>query len=182
MYLPQEADDADLVQRTLAGDTGAFETLIQRHQRPLFTVAYRMLGNREDAADALQGALVKAYEHLAQFDARRKFFSWMYRIVINECLNMRRSRRPEDALSPALAAAGTPFDLAAAGQRAVQVQQALLGLSDESRAVIVLRHFADLSYDEIAEAVGVPAKTVKSRLYEARQKLGEQLLGWRPRS
>ena len=182
MYLPQEADDAELVRQTLQGDTGAFESLIQRHQRPLFTVAYRMLGNREDAADAVQSALVKAYEHLARFDARHKFFSWMYRIVINECLNMRRSRRPEDALSPVLAAAGTPFDQAAAGQRAAQVERALLGLSDESRAVIVLRHFGDLSYDEIAEAVGVPAKTVKSRLYEARQKLGEQLLGWRPRS
>jgi len=182
VYLPQEADDAELVRRTLAGETVAFESLIHRHQRPLFTVAFRMLGNREDAADALQSSLVKAYEHLARFDARHKFFSWMYRIVINECLNLRRSRRPESALSPVLAASGTPFDQVAAGERAAQVQRALLGLSEESRAVIVLRHYGELSYDEIAEAVGVPARTVKSRLYEARQKLGEQLLGWRPRS
>jgi RNA polymerase sigma-70 factor (ECF subfamily) len=130
----------------------------------------------------VQNSLVKAYEHLARFDGRHRFFSWMYRIVINECLNVRRSRRPEDALSPALASPGTPFDQAAAGQRAAQVERALLALSDDSRAVILLRHYGELSYEEIAEAVGVPARTVKSRLYEARQKLGEQLLGWRPRS
>ena len=77
-----------------------------------------MLGNREDAADALQSALIKAYEHLASFDPRHRFFSWIYRIVVNECLNMLRARRPEDALNPALAAVGTPFESAAAAERA----------------------------------------------------------------
>jgi RNA polymerase sigma-70 factor, ECF subfamily len=182
VYLVQDADDAALVSRSLAGETTAFETLVSRHQRPLYTVAYRMLGNREDAADALQGALIKAYEHLASFDPRYRFFSWIYRIVVNECLNMLRARRPEDVLNPALAAVGTPFDVAAAAQRAMQVQQALLQLTTDARAVIVLRHFGDLSYDQIAETLGVPAKTVKSRLHSARQKLGEQLLGWRSRS
>ena len=182
MYLLQDADDAALVKRSLAGEATAFETLVSRHQRALYTVACRMLGNREDAADALQGALIKAYEHLASFDPRHRFFSWIYRIVVNECLNMLRARRPEDVLNPALAAVGTPFDSAAAAQRAVQVQQALMQLTTDARAVIVLRHFGDLSYDQIAETLGVPPKTVKSRLHSARQKLGEQLLGWRPRS
>lgn len=182
MYLLQDADDTALVDRTLSGDVAAFETLVGRHRRALYTVACRMLGNREDAADALQAALIKAYEHLASFDSRNRFFSWIYRIVVNECLNMLRARRPEDVLSPALAAVGTPFESAAASQRATQVQQALLQLTADARAVIVLRHFADLSYDQIAETLGVPAKTVKSRLHTARQKLGEQLLGWKPRS
>ena len=182
MYLLQDADDAALVNRSLAGDAAAFETLVTRHQRALYTVACRMLGNKEDAADALQGALIKAYEHLDSFDPRHRFFSWIYRIVVNECLNMLRARRPEDVLNPALAAVGTPFDAAAASERATQVQQALMHLTTDARTVIVLRHFGDLSYDEIAETLGVPSKTVKSRLHSARQKLGEQLLGWRPRS
>lgn len=182
MYLHQDADDAALVARALNGDAGAFETLISRHQRPLFTVAFRMLGNRDDANDALQGALVKSYQHLATFDSRHRFFSWMYRIVVNECLNMLRARRPEDVLSPEMASVGTPYDAAADQQRAAQVQRALLRLPPEARAVIVLRHFGELSYDEIGETLGVPSKTVKSRLHSARQKLGEMLLGWRPRS
>ena len=175
MYLLQDADDAELVSRSLAGEATAFETLVGRHQRALFTVACRMLGNREDAADALQGALIKAYEHLASFDPRHRFFSWIYRIVVNECLNMLRARRPEDVLNPALAAVGTPFDSAAAAQRAVQVQQALMQLTTDARAVIVLRHFGDLSYDQIAETMGVPPKTVKSRLHSARQRLSQML-------
>ena len=179
MYLPKDADDAAAVRRVLAGETAAFETLIARHQRALYTLACRMLGNRDDARDAVQSALVKAYEHLASFDSRYRFFSWMYRIVVNECLNMQRARRPEDALSPTLSTPGTPFDEAAAGQRSAQVRKALLQLTDDARAVIVLRHFGELSYDEIGEALGVPARTVKSRLHSARQKLGEHLLGWR---
>lgn len=182
MYLLQDADDAALVNRSLAGDATAFETLVTRHQRALYTVACRMLGNPEDAADALQGALIKAYQHRARFDPRHRFFSWIYRIVVNECLNMLRARRPEDELNPALAAVGTPYDTAAASERATQVQQALMQLTTDARTVIVLRHFGDLSYDEIAETLGVPSKTVKSRLHSARQKLGERLLGWRGRS
>jgi RNA polymerase sigma-70 factor, ECF subfamily len=182
VYLLQDADDAALVSRSIAGDATAFEALVARHQRSLYTVAFRMLGNKEDAADALQGALIKSYEHLDSFDPRHRFFSWIYRIVVNECLNMLRARRPEDVLNPALAAVGTPYDTAAASQRATQVQKALMQLTTDARTVIVLRHFGDLSYDEIAETLGVPSKTVKSRLHSARQKLGEQLLGWRPRS
>lgn len=182
MYLLQDADDAELVKRSLAGDATAFESLIGRHQRGLYTVACRMLGNREDAADALQGALIKAFEHLDGFDSRHRFFSWIYRIVVNECLNMLRARRPEDALTPALAAVGTPYDKAASAQRARQIQDALMQLTPDARTVIVLRHYSELSYDEIAETLGVPSKTVKSRLHTARQKLGEHLLGWRASS
>lgn len=182
MYLLQDEDDAALVNRVLAGDVAAFEALVGRHQRALYTVACRMLGNREDAADALQSALIKTYEHLGQFDPRHRFFSWIYRIVVNECLNMLRARRPEDALTPALMAAGTPYDTAADAERARQVQAALMQLTTDARTVVVLRHYGELSYDEIAETLGVPAKTVKSRLHTARQKLGEHLLDWRASS
>ena len=85
-------------------------------------------------------------------------------------------------VSPVLAARDTPFDAAESGERARQVQQALLRLTPEARAVIVMRHYGELSYEEIAAALNVPSKTVKSRLYAARQRLGEMLLGWGPRA
>jgi RNA polymerase sigma-70 factor (ECF subfamily) len=104
----------------------------------------------------------------------------MYRILVNECLNVTRDRRPEEALdSDAAEDSGTPFDVALESERREQIQLALLRLTPEHRTVIVLRHFAGQSYDEIAEALAIPEKTVKSRLYSARQRLGELLLGWK---
>jgi RNA polymerase sigma-70 factor, ECF subfamily len=179
VYFSQDAEDAALVARSLQGDAAAFEILVERYQRVLYTVAFRMLGNQDDARDAMQTAFVRAYERLATFNPDHRFFSWIYRIVINECLNLIRARRPEEALTPALAAAGTPFETAASRERRAQVQAALLELSPDYRAVVVLRHFAGLSYDEMATALGVPSKTIKSRLHTARQRLGELLLGWR---
>jgi RNA polymerase sigma-70 factor (ECF subfamily) len=179
VYFSQDAEDAALVARTLEGDAGAFEALVKRYERVLYTVAFRMLGNQDDARDATQTTFVRAYERLATFNPDHRFFSWIYRIVMNECLNLLRARRPEEELTPAFAAAGNPFETAASQERRAQVQAALLRLSPDHRAVVVLRHFAGLSYDEMAAALGVPSKTVKSRLHTARQRLGELLLGWR---
>jgi RNA polymerase sigma-70 factor (ECF subfamily) len=179
VYFSSEQDDAALVKRSLAGDQAAFEGLVSRYQKVLYTVALRMLGNPDDAKDATQTAFVKAYERLSSFDEQYRFFSWIYRILLNECLNMLRGRRPESELSPALATASGPFEAAVTGERRAQIQAALLQLTADYRAAIILRHFVGLSYDEMAEALGVPAKTVKSRLHTARQRLGELLLGWK---
>ena len=165
--------------QSLAGQTEAFGVLVTRYQKVMYTVALRMLGNPEDARDATQDAFVKAYQHLATFDSRYRFYSWMYRILVNECLNVNRDRRPEeplDATRPAPAARSTrPWRQSAV----VQINMALEQLTPEYRAVVVLRHFAGQSYGEIAEALSIPEKTVKSRLYSARQRLGELLLGWK---
>jgi len=179
VYFTQDAEDATLVARSVQGDAAGFAILVERYQRVLYTVAYRMLGNPDDARDAVQASFLKAFERLATFNPEHRFFSWMYRIVMNECLNLIRDRHPEESLTPALAASGGPFDTAVVHERQVQVQAALLQLSPDYRAVVVLRHFAGLSYDEMAAALGVPSKTVKSRLHTARQRLGERLLGWR---
>jgi len=175
----QDSEDAAAVTRCLSGDTAAFEILVTRYQGVLGTVAYRMLGNRDDARDATQAAFVKAYERLDTYDPSFRFFSWIYRILTNECLNALRARRPEEPVTPDLALASAPVDGLEAGQRRAAVQSALQALSREYREVVVLRHFADLSYDEMAAALGIPAKTVKSRLYSARQQLGRLLLAWR---
>src|SRR5262245_37927861 len=87
-------DEVQWVARCLRGDSQAFECLVLRHQRVVFTVALRLLGDYEDARDATQNAFIRAYTRLETFDPTRRFFSWIYRIAVNECLNLRRTRRP----------------------------------------------------------------------------------------
>ena len=168
-------DDSELVARCLRGERSAFEPLVKRYERVLFSVALRLVGNYEDARDATQNAFVAAYEHLETFDPERKFFSWIYRILVNESLNLRRAQRTAEPLSESLPTESGAFDAVAASEEHDRIQRALLSLSAEYREVVVLRHFADLSYDAIAEAVGVPEKTVKSRLFSARKRLGALL-------
>jgi RNA polymerase sigma-70 factor, ECF subfamily len=168
------AEDVIWVARCLRGDSQAFERLVTKHQRVLFTVAFRLLGDYEDARDATQNAFIRAYTKLDTFDPSRRFFSWIYRIAVNECLNLRRTRRPHEPLQGSLEAtgAGDPVEARESSER---VRAALLTLTQEQREVVVLRYYADLSYGEMSEAIGVPEKTVKSRLFSARQKLGTQL-------
>jgi RNA polymerase sigma-70 factor (ECF subfamily) len=169
-------DDAVLVARCLRGDRAAFEPLVTRYERVLFSVALRLTGDYEDARDATQNAFVRAYEHLDTFDPTRKFFSWLYRIVVNECLNLRRARRPNEPLVESIeTSAGGALEAVAQSETHDRIQAALMGLTREYREVVVLRHFADLSYEEISEALGVPDKTVKSRLFTARKRLAELL-------
>lgn len=170
-------DDIICVARCLRGDSSAFEAIVRRYQRVLFSVAHRMLGNYEDALDATQNTFVRAYQGLETYDPDRRFFSWIYRIGVNECLNARRARRPDEPLPDQIEAAqtGGPFQGVEATERSESIDAALAGLSEDHRLVVVLRHFADLSYTEMSEALGVPEKTVKSRLFEARQRLGDLL-------
>jgi RNA polymerase sigma-70 factor (ECF subfamily) len=178
--LEQSLTDAAAVRRCLDGDKAAFGAIVERYQQVLFNVAFRMLGDYEEARDAAQNAFVKAYENLGTYDPRRRFFSWIYRILMNECLNLRR--RPSVRLDSAPIGGVGPGDrtpdAVEAAERRRDVKQAILKLSPDYREVIVLRHFAALSYEEMSEAIGVPSKTVKSRLYSARQQLATQLAGW----
>ena len=173
-----DTDDAAVVTRCLAGEHNAYEAIVSRYQRGLFNVACRMLGNYEDARDATQTAFVKAYEHLDSFDPNQRFFTWLFRILKNECLNILRARRPSEPVSLDLPA-GRGTDPVEVRERHRAVQAALLTLSMEYREVVVLRHFTDLSYEEIAVTLGIPATKVKSRLYTARQQLGDILVEWR---
>ena len=177
MYLQvDEHDERGLIKRCLAGDPSAFEPLVERYHRPLFRIAARMLGDAEEARDATQTAFFKAYQGLAGCDADRRFFSWIYRIVVNECLNQLRARRENEAFADRhdLPAAATA-DPVEAAERHTRIRQALLLLTAEQRDVIVMRHFAEMSYTEIAHELHIPEKTVKSRLFSARQRLCELL-------
>ena len=167
-------DDAVWVARCLKGDSASFETLVLRYQRVLYTVALRLTGNPEDARDVTQNTFIRAYQRLETYDPERRFFSWIYRIAVNESLNYLRVRRPHDPLEDTIeAVAGEdPVERRQIGER---VQSALMELTREYREVVVLRYFGELSYEEIGETVGIPEKTVKSRLFSARQRLAEIL-------
>ena len=176
MYLQVSADDEErLIRRCLAGDSRAFEPLVERYHRPLFGVAVRMLGNRDEAQDVTQTVFLKAYQALASCDPHRRFFSWIYRILINECLNTIRSRRPTQEIDATMASPARSTDPVEVAETRRRVRRAMLQLTDAQRDVIVMRHFADMRYDAIAAALGVPEKTVKSRLFSARQRLCELL-------
>lgn len=167
--------DWDLVSRCLAGDVAAFEPLVRRYERPLYNLAYRVLGDREDARDAVQEAFVRAYEKLGSFDPRYRFFSWIYRIVLNGSINTRSRRRLAAPLAFEPRGGGGQEEAVAGRERRDGLQAALGKLAAADRELLALRHFAELSYAEIAQSLGVPEKTVKSRLHEARQRLGRQL-------
>jgi RNA polymerase sigma-70 factor (ECF subfamily) len=179
VYFSSDSDDLALVRQSLAGQTEAFGALVTRYQRVMYTVALRMLGNAEDAQDATQDAFIKAYQRLASFDPSYRFYSWMYRILVNECLNVNRGRRSEQPLDDDAAGDGTPFDNALAAERRDQINLALLQLTPEYRTVVVLRHFAGQSYGEIAEALAIPEKTVKD-LFRAPASR-RAVAGWRER-
>jgi RNA polymerase sigma-70 factor (ECF subfamily) len=176
-----EDSDGTLVRRCCGGDRRAFETLVARYERPVYNAALRMLHDREEARDVAQTVFLKAYEHLADYDPSHRFYSWIYRIALNESINTLHRRKPLAALDLE-APDGEPGPDDALGQRQLGdgLTAAIMGLSTEYRAVIVLRHFLDCSYEDIAAILELPEKTVKSRLFTARQTLRTvmQARGW----
>ncbi len=165
-------DDQTLVRRFLEGERKAFEPLVERYQKTVYNVALRMANDPDDAADITQNVFIKASEKLGSYDPTYKFFSWIYRIAVNESINFVGSARKSEALSEDLATGGSsPDEILQAGMLSETVEAGLTKLSDDNRVVIVLRHFEELSYDEIGFILDLPVKTVKSRLFTARQSL-----------
>jgi len=175
--VPDDGEDAAIVARCLAGDVQAFGTLVERYQRVLYNLGLRMLGNPEDARDASQTAFLKAWEKLSSFDPRFRFFSWIYKITVNECLNQINRRRRIEPLDPRIELPSRENTAASleAREASERVQAALLQLTPDHREVVILRHFLEMSYGEIAGTLTIAEKTVKSRLYEARQRLCDLL-------
>ena len=168
--------DAALVKRCMQGDRRAMSELVSLYNRPVFNAAYRIVGNLDDAADITQIVFLKVFEHLQEFDSRFKFFSWIYRIAVNESINQLNRRKRLEELGDREAASGpgpdATFDR---DQVSEELQEALMTLSQDHRAVIVLRQFTEISYREIGEILQIPEKTVKSRLFSARKAMKAQL-------
>jgi RNA polymerase sigma-70 factor (ECF subfamily) len=170
--------DAALVLRCRGGDRHAFEELLRHYERPLFNAALRILNHREDARDVTQTAFLNAYQHLDRYDPKLRFFSWIYRIAVNETLNLVQARKRSEPLPDDLAEERPAPDAAAASAALdAGMQAALMALKLEYRTVLVLKHVQGLSYGVIALILDCEIKTVKSRLYTARQALREVLIG-----
>lgn len=172
--MDRDPDEA-LIARCRLGESSAFTVLIGRYERPIYNAAYRVLGNADDAADVTQVVFLRIAERLDDYDARFKFFSWIYRIALNEALNvLRRQGREEPLADEDELPAGNHADpewRAEEAQRSHLIQGALMKLKPEDRMLLVLRHYSECSYREIGEALGLDEKTVKSRLFEARQRM-----------
>lgn len=165
-------DDNILVRRCLQGDKKAFEEIVDRYQKTVFNAAFRILNDYEDAADVAQSVFIRVYENLEKFSARYKFFSWLYKITVNESLNFLKQRKQIGGIAAEeVADANTPEDLYKDVELSESIQQALMQIGLDYRLVIVLRYFQDLSYNEISYVLDTPEKTIKSRLFTARNLL-----------
>ena len=170
------SQDQELIERCRRGDRRALEAVLEKYQKPIFNAAYRMLGNADDAADVTQATFLKAFENLGHYNPNYKFFSWIYRIAINDSIDRINLGKREQVLEDVQPSA-EPGPESRVQEETVSrtVQAVLMGLQEDHRAVLVLRHFSDCSYQEISEILHIPEKTVKSRLYSARQKMKDQL-------
>ena len=192
--------DAELVEQARAGDRQAFDQLMQRYEREMIGVAYRMLGHSEDAVDLAQEVFLRAWLGLGQFRGEASFRSWLYRIALNLARNKRRwyarhriasmvSLSPSDEeteegdpapVVPIADPSTDPRAEAQASQFQEAVRQALEKLPAEFRETVILRDIQQLSYEEVAQATGQPVGTVRSRLSRGRHLLREALKGIYP--
>ena len=171
-----EDSDGILVQRCRGGDRRAFGDLVDRYQKLVFNASLRMLRNPEDARDVTQTVFLKVFEHLADYDPKYRFYSWIYRIALNESINtLERRHRHEPIAGDEVDERRGAEDEVSSQQTGLRVQRALMTIKPEYRAVIVLKHFLDLNYEDIGQVLGLPEKTVKSRLFTARQLLKDAL-------
>lgn len=168
--------DRRLIERIRRGESELYAEIVSRYERPIYCLALRLTGNPEDAWEVSQVAFVSAYRKLDQFDPDRRFFSWLYRIAYNAALDLIAGRRRQVELPVDLVSrVAGPDAEAAASERRALLEAGLAELSFDHRVVIVLRHFLDLSYREMAEILAIEEKTVKSRLFTARRELAARL-------
>ncbi len=179
-------DDEELLERCRRGDGAAFEALLLRHQSAFFSLALRILGNREDALDALQDSCIKAWRGIGE-QRGGAFRSWVNSIVARTCVDRIRARRPtaplegeDDRVIPLPDPQPGPELLALSRERVRAIEVALARLSPDHRAVILMRDLSGLSYEEIAASLELPIGTVRSRLARARSGLQAELLSLDP--
>ncbi len=170
--IPSAADEQDrvLVQRYLGGQREAATALVDRYQKRLFNVALRLLGDVQDAEDVTQTVFLNAFAKLRTYDPKYRFFSWVYRMTVNASLNALKRRRHTVTLED-LPIAVPEAGADSATEARDRVKKALTGLRPEDRTLLVLRHLESLSYEEMADVLEIPVKTVKSRLFTARERL-----------
>ena len=178
--------DEELVDRSRGGDVDSFNQLILRWERPIYALAYRVIGREEDARDVCQETFLRAYRALPGFKGEAKFSSWVYRIALNLCRDwIRKQRRnpvqqmPDDVDVLDAAAATEPSesveDLVARRELTAVVELAMAALPEEQRTAIILKEYHGMTFQEIADLQGCPLSTVKTRLYQGLSVLRRQL-------
>lgn len=189
---PVTSDEADLIMELKAGSEEAFAYLLSVYQNPVFNLIYHMIEDQTEAADVLQNVFLKILRGIHQFNGKSSLKTWIYRIAVHETSNHRRSwgRRlfhepfsvDDESLLPRVGAVAagrndreTPYGVFEQAERQAEVQRAVASLSQPYRAVVVLREIEDLSYEEIAQVLGIAEGTVKSRLRRAREILRRKL-------
>lgn len=179
MTFTSQANETELVTRAQNGDRNAFSELVRTHAQGVLNVVYRMCGDMQVSEDAAQETFIQAWMRLQSYRPQTSLRNWLYRIAVNTAIDMLRKEKrilPGAVEDLNLTDAGPgPETLVANSERTEMVQDAVLALPDASRAVLVLREFEGLSYQEIAEALDIPVGTVMSRLNYARKLLREKL-------
>jgi RNA polymerase sigma-70 factor (ECF subfamily) len=179
-------DEGNAIERCKSGDREAFATIVHKYMKPAYYVALGYVGTPDDALDISQDAFVNAFRHIKRFDSSKKFFPWFYSILKNLCMNhlTRVRRRREDSIDAMEEEEGqvripvetaNPESDAARRELERKVGEALHYLRPKEREIIILQHFQDYSYQEIADLLGIPIGTVMSRLYGARRSLRREL-------
>ena len=185
--------DEEAIRQILAGERDAFAVLVERYQGRAFRLALRVLRNEESARDAVQEAFLKAYTALSGFQGRSSFYTWLYRLVMNQCLDLKRRDKSDrhvewedggalesgDNAPPPPEVSGVRFAPAASVMRREirqRIAEAIGRLPDGPRETLILREVEGLSYAEIARAQRIPKGTVMSRLHYARRQLQSHLI------
>jgi RNA polymerase sigma-70 factor, ECF subfamily len=168
--------DAELVESCLAGQREAFDVLVERHQRHIYQLCYRFVGNHEDASDLSQDVFIRAYRGLRNFKGQASLGTWLYRIAVNVCLNRVGSKTPRsEALDRLIegndqrmaSLAESPSDAVLRGERAVQVRAAIARLPPKQRSTLILRVYHELPHEEIAGILGSSVGAVKANFFHA---------------
>ena len=187
--LEPKQDDSQWVELAKTGDTVAFDKLVELYHSRIYTLTYQMTSNREDAEDLTQEIFVKAFEALPRFKGRSSFYTWLYRIGINKTINYRKKRnrnRPlsldameqevkQDERYHDLSSKGSPLRNLSLSELQLKLNEAMQGLSEKHRIVVVMHDMQGIPHDEIAKVVGVSVGTVRSRLFYARRQLQADL-------
>lgn len=180
--------EARLVALACEGNRGAFAELVDLYKSRIFHLAYRMLGNRQEAEDVVQDTFLRMYEHLSSFDRSRKFSTWLYRIATNLCIDRLRRRRSVysldadmtegdnmDGYSVLRSDAPGPEEALVLTERQRMVLEAIDALPDKYKTAVALRYYQDLSLQEISEIMQIPVSTVKTRIHRGREYLRRKL-------
>lgn len=183
------SSDEELISDSRSGKRAAFQELVEKYQRRMYAVAYGIVGNREDALDAVQEAFVKAYRSLPEFKGESAVYTWLYRITVNSAIDIARKRGRHEQVEfreeidveeekgeyPVASSTENPVERLMRKELGEVIEKAILSLPVDQRTAIVLREIEGLSYKEIAQVMGTSEGTVMSRLHYGRKKLQELL-------